>query len=370
MHTGIFRTIGSLFVLLLMLTSCSFRGGGAVPDLNQKISTVELLSGEALFGPQVESIELPEDNVLQVGNSMRDFAKDTIPFNASKYAKVKTLLKAVLGPDQLGMKYNTTATFTARAAFEKAEGNCLSFSYLFVALARDQGLRVNFREVDVPPEWDNMNEEMYFHAGHVNVQVSINYNREAIVDIDKVRNKPSYEGRLISDNHARALYYSNIGAEHLQAGDQREAFRYFAKALDLAPEQENFWSNLGVLYRMNGLMDHAESAYLIGLAINPSSRTVLNNIVALYEHKGEPEKVSHYAGLVYNYQMKNPYFRYMIAQEEFDKGLYDESLRHLKFAIKRKKKESKFYQLMGLNYQKMGLLAKSEAAFSQARKLQ
>ena len=44
-------------------------------------------------------------------------------------------------------------TRTASETFRARRGNCLSFSNMFVAMARDVGLDVQFQEVEIPPDW-------------------------------------------------------------------------------------------------------------------------------------------------------------------------------------------------------------------------
>ena len=60
-------------------------------------------------------------------------------------------------------------TRTASGTFHDRQGNCLSFTMLFVALARAAGLPANYQSVEVPPTWANDGQVVI--ANHVNTVV-------------------------------------------------------------------------------------------------------------------------------------------------------------------------------------------------------
>ena len=60
-------------------------------------------------------------------------------------------------------------TRTASATFHDRQGNCLSFTMLFVGLARAAGLTASYQSVEVPPTWSNDGQVVI--ANHVNAVV-------------------------------------------------------------------------------------------------------------------------------------------------------------------------------------------------------
>ena len=175
-----------------------------------------------------------------------------------------------------------------------------------------------------------------------------------VVDIDRANVKPFYPVRRISDKEAEAHYYSNKGAEYLDRGNMKNAFRYFVKAVRLMPKSSAFWSNLGVFYRLNNLPWHAEKAYFIALKYKPSNYSVMTNLAILYEIQGEVEKAEYFTGLAKRYQQKNPYYHYYRAQEAYNDGDYQATLRHLRGVIRQKIEDYRFYDLMAEAYIKLG----------------
>lgn len=333
------------------------------------VSRSDLLSGKALFGERAEMLALPEDHVLELNDKMRAYLQRYVPRNYARNIRVRVLARMIFGKGTLGMEYNASKTYTAQEAFLKTEGNCLAFSYLFIALARERGLKVSFQEVEIPPEWSDAGDELYYISRHVNVLIQMKEIKDLVIDIDRVNYKTHYRAWKISDKNAIALYYSNKGTDYLQEGDFENAFRYLVKALKLSPQDAALWSNLGVLYRQKDIYNYAEKAYFIALKYDRRQQSVLSNLSVMYDHMGEIEKSEYYFSLARSHQLKNPYYRYHQALDAFENGDYDLTLRHLKVALKRQEHEHKFHNLLGETYARLGDETRANKAWTKAKEL-
>ncbi len=356
-------------VLVLILSGCSSFETQDPFYSATVITRADLLSGEALLGDRAKTMTLPEDNVLAVNDDMRAYLERYVPRNYVENTRVRVLARMLFGKGTLGMEYDASQTLTAQEAFKRSEGNCLAFSYLFTAFARERGLKVSFQEVEIPPEWNDAGDELYYYSRHVNVIIQMKEIQNLVIDIDRVNFKPHYRAWRISDKYAVALYYSNKGTDYLFKGDYDNAFRYLAKALELSPKDPAIWSNLGVLYRMKEMYNYSEKSYFIALKYDSQHQSVLSNLSVLYEHMGEIEKSEYYFKLAKSHQLKNPYYRYHQALDSYALGNYDQTLRHLKEALKRQNKEHKFHNLLGETYAKLGDEARSNKALTKAKEL-
>ncbi|WP_417316889.1 hypothetical protein [Emcibacter sp.] len=341
-------------ICLLVLAGCSSVYSSKQSEQSAGISREDLLTGRALFGREADSLTLPEDHVLELTPEMKAFLDRYVPKGHKDYVQIRTLMAAVIGQGTLGMEYNPEATYTAREAFRKAEGNCLGFSFLVTAMARERGVQTVFQEVDIPPEWSEESENILYASRHVNVRARTNTPFDAIVDINRINVKSYYPVRKLSDREAEAHYYSNIGAEYLEKKDMKNAFRYFVKALRLSPAGSEFWSNLGVFYRLNNLFRHAEQAYFMSLKYDGSNYSAMSNLAILYDHLESYEKAEYFRKQARNYQMKNPYYRYYMAQDAYNEGRYEDALGHLRMVLAKKIEEPRFYALMADTYVAMG----------------
>lgn len=333
------------------------------------VTREKLLTGRSLFGDQALHLTLPDDPIIDLDEAMRTYLAKEGPPNYGKPKLVNDLMEMMVNPANLGMVYDMSKTYTAQGAFFHSRGNCLAFSFLYTAFARAKGLRVSFREVDIPPQWDKVEGELYFLSRHVNVRVHLAANQDIIVDFDKVNSKPYYRAKKISDNKAFALYYSNIGTDYLIAKDYENAFRYFIKGLELWPDDSAIWSNLGLLYRVNGLYNYAEKAYLIALELGGPQLYGLTNLSALYNLIGQDAKAEYYFQYAQKRQMKNPYYRYHQALDAFHISDFALALNHLKAARDLDAEVYEIQALLGETYGKLGHSGRANKARAKAREL-
>lgn len=290
-----------------------------------------------------------KDEVLALSPEMRGFLDKHVDRKDSGNLKLHELVSAIMDTDILGVKYGD-ATLTASETFRIKRGNCLSFSNMFVAMARDVGLNVEYQEVDIPPDWTFRNDT-YVLNRHVNVYVDLGPAGTRVVDFNIGDFKTSYEMRRISDTRALAHFYNNIGVERMQAGDTVSALSCFRRAI--ADNDRGFspaWTNLGTLYLRNGHSAHAEAAYLQALKTSEWDLVAMSNLARLYERLGDRERAAAYQKRVIYHRWHNPYYRFELARHAYSAQDYDAAISHLKYAIREQPKEDTFYFLLGVSY--------------------
>lgn len=360
--------------IFLVTTLCLFTITGCMGASNKivekpKIAQEALLSGQALFNLETTDLTLPDAGVMKVSDKMRTYLYQNISKSSSDSNKLNNLISLMFSSGNLGIKYDRDQTVTAEGAFKGGLGNCLGVSYLFASLARDIGLTVYFRNVDIPPAW-GMEDDTIYRYRHVNIEVSIPRKKPVIIDADEVNNVPTYETNRISTKNAVAQYYSNKGAHYLAKKDTINAFIYFKKAIITDPTQADFWANLGVLYSKNGQYIYAESAYITALNLQNDSLLTMNNMATLYGKMGKDDLKKKYLSLAESQNNKNPYFRFIKASKYFESGDYSNSLSHIQWAIRHEDNDPKFYTLLAQIYKKMDQPDKAHAAQLRAKTIE
>ena len=257
----------------------------------------------------------------------------------------------------LTLDYDPNLTYTAVETFNNRQGNCLSFSILFAALAREANLDVTFQMVDIPPSF-RADGEMVLLNNHINILVrgvrsDVNFFQEHVVDFNTAEYNGNYDTRRVTDDYAIALYYSNVAVEAMQAGDSKKAFRYLRKGIETDPEIAGLWVNLGVLYSRHERYDMAEQAYRQALSIRPSNKSALVNLATALLHQGRQEESEHYSKKVALYRDRHPYYHYFQAQNAYMENELEDALTHLARAIRLKRDEHQFYFLRGLVHYQM-----------------
>jgi tetratricopeptide (TPR) repeat protein len=367
------RIVHSLLVAVIL-------GACAVPHHPQPELGVQQVQPGSLLtdSPLARGVSLPDvssTRILEVTPEMQAFLEERIDDRTMENTKVRQLLSMLAIDGQFDLVYDDQ-TRTAAETFRDRRGNCLSFTNMFVAMARHVGLDAHFQEVEIPPDWSSVGDTLLL-SQHINVLVDMRHYVDRVVDFntDVIHYfihdlKANYERRVISDQRARAHYFNNIGVERmLTGGDTPDVLAYLLQSIR---EDETFapgWISLGILHRRDGYFDHAEAAYLQALSIDDTNLVAMSNLASLYQMAGQTDRAESYRALVQEHRMKNPYYRFYLAQEAVIKGDYPAAVDHLEFAIKKNESEHRFYFLMGVSYLLLGREGEARSWLSQAETL-
>lgn len=355
-------TIGNVPRALFALLSPLLFACATQPPVERgvAVSEAQLLDGGRLgveTGQRLEPVSL-----LAVNEDMRAFLREHVPGDAGSLRKVELILEAIL-QDGLQLSYNNFKTYTAQEAFYSREGNCMSFTSLFVALAREAGIDVVFQEVEVPPTWSEQGESWLYNL-HINAVVDIPGGQQ-VVDFSLENYSSEYRRWPLGDAEALARYHSNMGVHWMSEGDTRQAFLHLKRSLELSDQWGFVWSNLGTLYRRGGDLEAAEAAYLKAVALDnePSANS---NLARLYRQLEQPELAAYYKNRVQMFRRKNPYYLFHLAEEAYARADYGEAATLLRTAIRRDDKEHQFHNLLGLVYTRSGDLGAARRSFGRA----
>lgn len=304
-----------------------------------------LLSGESIFGKEVAAVEPVE--IMALTDEMREWVHAKTGEYPHARVRLHRLLGGLIEDGLLSLKYDPNLTLTAAETFEAHQGNCLSFSILFSALARETGLTTHFRMVRIPPSFTSENDFVLLN-NHINVEVKRvtsdgDFVQDHIVDFNSAEFDGNYESRQVSDHYVESLFHSNVAVEAMRKGDTLAAFRHLKKGLLMTPDLDALWVNLGAVYSRQGLYQHAESAYLHALRADPWSRSALVNLANLHDWLGNTETAAAYRRRVQNHLESNPYYHQQLALEALDEGRFELAARHINAAIDRNPGEHKFF---------------------------
>lgn len=336
--------IGSVLTLCACAAPAPAR---PVPQLGADSITVEMLRAASPLRNAATAQPVAEIDILGLSPEMKAFLDDHVRGRRDENEKLRLLIFAVMGERTFNLVYDET-TRTAGETFRDQRGNCLSFTNMFIAMARYLGLEASYQEVEVPPDWSLAGQAFLLNK-HVNVMLELDHGVR-VVDFNIYDFKMRFDKHTVSDRRGRAHYYNNLGVEHMLAGDNPQALAHFLQSL---AEDESFgpsWINFGILHRREGYPRYAEAAYLHALTIDSLDLVAMSNLANLYEAEGLVEEAATYRARVQQHRMENPYYRYMLANEAFTGGDYRAAIDHLEYAVHERPHEDLFYSLMSMSY--------------------
>jgi Flp pilus assembly protein TadD len=331
----------------LALSSCATIGEETPAPGHDRVTAETVLHHSPLLAG-ADPVDYSGVDILEMTPEMKAFIDDYVQGAKNRYARMKRLVFAVMGDDRFELVYDDR-TRTAAETFREQHGNCLSFTNLFIAMARYLDIHASYQEVDIPPDWSLAGESFLF-SQHINVELDLGADVIRVVDFNNYDFDADFDRRIISDQRARAHYFSNLGVDYMLETETFLAVSNFLQALREDPEFVPAWINIGILHRREGFPDFAEAAWLKALEIDRFSLVAMSNLANLYEQEGRPGEAEYYANRVTSHRMSNPYYRYNLAQEAVMEGDYTAAIGHLKFAIRKRDKEDRFYSLLGVSY--------------------
>lgn len=360
MRSFSFARVPSAFpasVLSALLAGCA---GLPVSPEAQGVAAEELQAADAA------GLSLAEAGIASLDDDVRAFLAAQVS-GGDDSRRLRSLLEAVIENPRFHVEYDEQ-TRSASETFRAMRGNCLSFTNLFVGLAREVGLDVSYQEVEIPPTW-SLHGDDFVLSRHVNAVVRLRGRPSRVVDFNMAEFRLVYPRRPISDERAAAHYYSNLGVERMQAGERVLAREHFQRALALDPSFAQAWVNLGIWYQREREPGLAEASYLQALRVSPREYVAMSNLASLHEKRGRPEMAHWFRRRVAQYRIQNPYYHYQLALGAYRTADYARAASRLREAIRRSGDDATFHSLLGLVYSHQGKVASARRELLRAVEL-
>jgi tetratricopeptide (TPR) repeat protein len=244
---------------------------------------------------------------------------------------LQDLISFIFDADRLNLHYGDGGTLTAAQTFRARSANCMSFTNLFIALARERGLRAYYKEVIDFSTYDRAGE-LVRHNRHMIAAVLLD-GRIFDFDFEPGRAKRYKRTRLVSDERGFAHFYNNLGAEAFAAGDESRARLLFEHALALDGNFVPAQINLGLFFRRNEQPDKAIALYRSALKRQPRNFSALANLTRLYQETGREQEAEQVFSSMRSIFNRNPYFHFQMGDWAMLAGRFEEARGHFRRAV-------------------------------------
>jgi tetratricopeptide (TPR) repeat protein len=309
------------------------------------------------------AVQVSDAEVLAVSPEMDAFLERYVLPYSNMHTRMTLLMNAVSGNGALGFSYDEAQTLTSVEAFERRAGNCVGFANMLIAMARKAGIKAEYQEVLRRPEWSTR-EETVLLVKHINVILQV-ANYTYVMDVSGIRLSPTARRQVIRDSYAEALYYNNLGVDALINNDLPTAYAYMSKAIETEPRLTDSWINIGVVLSRNGQLDDAVTVLQQALSINSMEYAALSNLYEIYISQENFEAAEALESRVERYRKKNPYYLLQLSEEALLVNDYEESLKLLNSAIRKKDNDHLLYFALAKTQYLSG--ARNEAMHNFAR---
>ena len=293
----------------------------------------------------------------------REFQAYLPPGHLPAARRVERIVAFVFTPEALGMRYREGANHSVAESYATREANCLGFTLLFLALAREVGLQVGAQEIRETLSW-NRQDQTVFRNSHVNAWVRVG-GRQYVFDVAPDSFVSRHQPQRITDRSLLAHYYNNRAMDQLASGALEQAAPLMQTALALEPGRASHWSNAGVLQLRRGAPDAAEAAYRRALKLDPRNVDALFNSISLAQRRGDASRAAQLRERLAQVQERDPFHHFLRAIDYERGGDLARAIEHSRRATRLQRGEPRFHAALARAYRQAGDARR--AAQAQAR---
>ncbi len=313
-------------------------------------------------GVSPETVLIP----FQLDDEMSRWAHRAAPAELPPSERLESLAMALLSDGEMTLEYSWGFTGTARQVFETRQANCLAFTNLFLAMAREVGVPVYFLAVET--ETFRRQGEFVVISDHIAVGHGPGPEIQ-MYDFSQRQSDELRRVRRIDDLTALAMFHSNRGAEALQREHWKDALDSLRLAVRLQPELASGWVNLGVARRRVGDYDGAEVAYRRALEIDPMVYASYQNLASLLRFQGRDEEAQQFADALQRTPNRNPFTYISLGDISLRSGRFAEARRFYKRAVNLNREQAESYAALGQLALMRGDLDTARRMLRKARRL-
>lgn len=298
---------------------------------------------------------------------MKAWLEERVQSTGSPEDRLSALARALLDPDGFHIDYRRNHTGTAQEVFETHLANCLSFTHMFIGMARELDVPVFFLEVrDV----ENYSREgdLVVISDHIAVGFGPPHDLR-IIDFAVDAGDQYRRIRPISDLTAIALFYSNRGAERLRLGDTEDAVLWLHDATLIDPTLAPAWVNLGVALRRSGDREGAAESYRRALQEDSTTTSAYHNLAALLRMDGNEEEAMELMALTDRGDNRNPFSYLALGDLNMRFGRVADAERFYRKAVRLNADNAETFAAMGLYELDVGDRKEARRWLKKARRL-
>ncbi|WP_423373095.1 tetratricopeptide repeat protein [Stenotrophomonas maltophilia] len=319
----------------------------------------------------VPPVEVPSpEQVFAIPPAMRAMLQaQVIDRSSSREQRLQALVEMIFGRQGLDLQYDANATYTVDEVWQQRRANCLAFTLMFVALAREAGIQARVQEVGQVVSWyQDQDAGVVYSVGHVNAGVEI-AGRYATVDLDRNVLYDRHGPQPVSRARALAHFYNNRGAERMAEGDLVGARAFFDASVVQDRAFPSVWNNLGVLDNREGNTDAARQALDRALRLDGRQDAALTNASALYRQLGLDAQAKALERRLKSVQREDPFAQYMLGTQAEQAGKLAEAIRYYRQAVRLYDTAHQFHFGLARVYFVSGQLERADRELTRAQLL-
>ncbi|HEX7641346.1 MAG TPA: hypothetical protein VF472_03945 [Burkholderiaceae bacterium] len=296
---------------ILLLAACA----SAPPPVNIADEPARpSIYDDASFAPS--PVAVSPDDIFALSPDMRRFLDTQIARRVSTEGKVPALIDALFDKSVIKFSYNANETANAAGVFASHSGNCLSYTIMTAAFAKEMHVPVQFHVATYADVWDR-NNDTDFLIGHVNLTLGANYKKASdqqaqLVDFTALNDAHGQWLDDIGEDVIVSMYLNNRAAEAMAKGRIDEAYWWARAATQSSPSFLAAYNTLGVIYMNHHNPAMAQRVFERVLEREPENVLALSNDSLALKAQGRTAEAAAVAARLAQIQPNPPFYYFTL----------------------------------------------------------
>lgn len=341
--------------LSLALAGCASTGPAPTPPT--------ALFADARFGPP--STTIGADALFTLSPAMRDYLHSPVFAKRLRAQGPRQgLVDALYSKTDLMLEYESRQTRTASETYAARRGNCLSLVIMTAAFAKELGMQVHYRSVDVDDSWSRSGN-LFLASAHINIGLGsqrmespreAGMDRVLVVDFMPRSDTARLRTHELDEADVVALYLNNRAAESLVQDRIDDAYWWSRAAVLARPGAVVALNTLGVVYQRHGDLALAEQAFRSALTRAPESISVLRNLETVLLAQHRPLEAQELARRIAAIEPTPPYYHFDRGMAALKAGDYADAATHFAREVRQAPYNDEFRFWLGVAHLQLGQL--------------
>ncbi len=319
MHTlgDIMKHVAGI-VLCLLLSACASQPPAPIQD-----PVRPSLYDDSLFAPPSKPISV--DDIFALSPAMREFLDNDIARREMTIGKIHALVDTLYDKGKQKFSYDANETNNAAGVFAVHSGNCLSYTIMTAAFAKQMNLPVQFHVATFGEVWDR-NHDIDFRIGHVNLTLGAPYLQgheyAQLVDFTALSD---LHGELLDDigeDVIVSMYFNNRAAEAMAQGNLDDAYWWAKAATQSSVSFLAAYNTLGVIYLHHKDAVQAERVFARVLEREPENTLAMSNEVVALNALGRTADAQAITARLAQIQPNPPFYYFNLGVKAMQEGDY------------------------------------------------
>ncbi|UVW28321.1 tetratricopeptide repeat protein [Massilia sp. H6] len=328
---------------------------------------------DARFAPPRDKVGA--DDLFTLSPAMRAYLNShAFTVQLRQLGQHRGLVAALYSKSDLKLQYESSKTRTAAETYADRSGNCLSLVIMTAAFAKELGMPVRYRSVDVDDAWSR-SAGLYLASAHVNISLgqraesgvrSSDQDDMLLVDFIPQDAAARLRAREVDEQDIVALYLNNRAAEMLVQDRIDDAYWWARAAVAKRPGMLRALNTLGVIYEKHGDMLLAEQTYRAALEREPENMAVMRNLQPVLARLGKQEEAAALARRIASIEPYPPYHHFDQGMIALRAGDYGKARDLFEREVRRAPYNDEFRFWLGVSHLQLGELGHAREQIAKA----